>query len=54
MGSFNKIHIVSIGKLYKQRYRGCLSQPLKATSVCAARLMLTACRGGRELDRTTD
>lgn len=54
MGSFNKIHIVSIGKLYKQHYQG-LPKPALEGREC---VLFGSCslhaEGGRELDRTID
>lgn len=50
MGSFNKIHIVSIGKLYKQHYQE-LPKPTLQDHKC---MLLGSCSshvdGGRELD----
>lgn len=54
MGSFNKIHIVSFGKLYKQRYQE-LPQPALEGQQC---VLFRSCslhvEGGRELDRRLD
>lgn len=54
MGSFNKIHIVSFGKLNKQRYQE-LPQPALEGQQC---VLLGSCslhtEGGRELDRRAD
>lgn len=53
-GIFNKIHIVSIGELYKQRYQGLPKPALDGRE----RVLFVSCllhaEGGRELDRTID
>lgn len=54
MGWFNKIHIVSIGELYKQRYQE-LPQPAPEGQQCVLLGSRSShAEGGRELDRRAD
>lgn len=54
MGSFNKIHIVSIGKLYKQRYQRLPKPALEGRERVLCVSCLLHAEGGRELDRPID